>query len=361
MNIEQAKKEFESKGFPVLLFSDEMELVWHNQCAEETALILPVILTDEAKRRINSRLEQFSSARLSLSDFVGMSDEMMFIKTEFGSVAIVDRSARETLSGVSYAVNGTDRISAEVRSDIEAIMLTAVALERRIDSDQPEIETGFEEVRRGAYRMLRTITNATLVSRYYSGELELSPSACDVREVVKDICDATKAVCRKRISLEVTAPEDAVYASIDIELFKRALLNLLLNSVKFEQDDALIRVSVVHSGDYITVSVKDNGKGIKEHNLGQVQQPYFSCEPADDGGAKPGLGLGITIASIFCRIHGGCVVAESEFGKGTSVSLTFKRGRADEAPELRESAAQYVTDRRSRVYVELCDISILPN
>jgi len=75
---------------------------------------------------------------------------------------------------------------------------------------------------------------------------------------------------------------------------------------------------------------------------------------------RPGLGLGLTVATIFCRTHGGYLMVNSAFGEGTGITMTFPAGDSGDALPLRESAAQYLTDPHSCVYVELCDIAALP-
>ena len=360
MDWEQAKTEYSAYTLPVLLFDDTLTLQWYNEGAAPLAKVIDDRLGETLRARIRERLAQFGSAQLPLSDFPGLCDEVMFIKTSFGVTAMVDRSARIPLPSLSYALSGTDLLGAEVREDIEHLLLAAGVLEVRLESDEPEVEHGFEELRRGAYRVLRTMTNATLVSEFFGGGLALRPVRCDLALLTEELCHAARMVSMRRMNLTVKTPAQPVQAVVDVELYKRALLNLLLNAVQYEDEENEINVTLAQTGGRITVTVRDNGKGIRANNLPEVHRPYFSVDPADDGGARPGLGLGLTVAHIFCRMHGGSFLLDSEFGEGTGVAMMFEAGDADDAPELRETAAHYLTDHGSRLYVELCDICAMP-
>jgi CheY-like chemotaxis protein/anti-sigma regulatory factor (Ser/Thr protein kinase) len=74
----------------------------------------------------------------------------------------------------------------------------------------------------------------------------------------------------------------------------------------------------VPEGNFVKVSIRDNGRGIERENLLKIFDPYYSTKQR---GIVKGMGLGLTIVYSTLRNHGGYVVVESEYGKGTEVSL----------------------------------------
>jgi two-component system, cell cycle sensor histidine kinase and response regulator CckA len=130
--------------------------------------------------------------------------------------------------------------------------------------------------------------------------------------------------------------------NIDAEQIAIALRNVLQNAVEAGATGK-IRVSIakeifdapsirsgqyVPEGNFVKVSIKDRGKGIESENLLKIFDPYYSTKQRC---AIKGMGLGLTIVYSTLRNHGGYVVVESEFGKGTEVSLflPFSRSLAD--------------------------------
>ncbi len=100
-------------------------------------------------------------------------------------------------------------------------------------------------------------------------------------------------------------------------LIKVALLNILDNALKYSQG-ATINLDVQVKGDFILISVKDNGIGIPENDLGNVFEPFYRGSNAR---TFKGFGFGLSLSDKIVRLHGGELKIESELGKGTLVQL----------------------------------------
>ncbi len=114
----------------------------------------------------------------------------------------------------------------------------------------------------------------------------------------------------------------------------RVLLNLFNNAFyavaekkKTEGDTfkPAVLVSTERLDDHIEIRVKDNGKGIPEHIVEKIFQPFFSTKPTGQG---TGLGLSLSY-DIITKQHGGSIKAISEEGKGTTmiVQLPLEKKR----------------------------------
>ena len=71
-------------------------------------------------------------------------------------------------------------------------------------------------------------------------------------------------------------------------------------------------------GDYVKISITDNGKGIPGDQIGKVFDPYFSTK---DTVTQKGLGLGLAICYSIIKKHNGHIAVKSEVGKGTMVEF----------------------------------------
>ncbi len=82
-----------------------------------------------------------------------------------------------------------------------------------------------------------------------------------------------------------------------------------------------------HAGDYVRVSVADNGPGMSEEVLRRAFEPFFTTK-----GASNGIGIGIGLSSVerFARQSGGFVTLASEPGEGTIASLYLPRAPASQ-------------------------------
>jgi PAS domain S-box-containing protein len=71
-------------------------------------------------------------------------------------------------------------------------------------------------------------------------------------------------------------------------------------------------------GNYVKISIQDNGSGIPEEHLDKVFDPYFSTK---DTGVQKGMGLGLAICFSIIKRHNGHITIQSEVGKGTVVDI----------------------------------------
>ncbi len=145
----------------------------------------------------------------------------------------------------------------------------------------------------------------------YAGKVELTLAPTDLRSLMGELTDffAPQATAA-RVVLRTSLPEREVVCNIDANLFKQAMLNLMLNAVQAmpEGGELLIKVSAAHSR--VTVEVIDTGAGIEPATLHRIFEVYYSTK-------SRGTGLGLPTTRRIIREHGGNLRVESEVGKGT--------------------------------------------
>jgi signal transduction histidine kinase len=116
--------------------------------------------------------------------------------------------------------------------------------------------------------------------------------------------------------------DDTIELTFDAVLLKRALNNLITNALVHNNTETEISVSV-RSGDRIKISVQDNGCGMKKEELDNLFVRYYRGENSAE---KPeGSGLGMAIAKQIIELHGGSILAESESGSGTCITIEFAK------------------------------------
>jgi signal transduction histidine kinase len=113
------------------------------------------------------------------------------------------------------------------------------------------------------------------------------------------------------------------FANLDIELFERAIANLLDNALKFCAPGAAITLAAEALDGQVRVSVADTGPGIPAADLPHLFDRFYqsrqSVAPATGEGGK---GLGLAIVKRIAELHGGTLAVESTVGQGTCVTLS---------------------------------------
>lgn len=120
--------------------------------------------------------------------------------------------------------------------------------------------------------------------------------------------------------LNYTAPEDTVWLEFDLHLMKRAIDNLIINSIIHTESNTWTDIVLI-SDHGIRIQIIDNGGGMTEEALQNLFVRYYR---GTNTSVKPeGTGLGMAIAKQIIELHGGTITAESQLDQGTSITICF--------------------------------------
>ena len=103
-------------------------------------------------------------------------------------------------------------------------------------------------------------------------------------------------------------------------LFRRALINLITNALRFTSSGGSVTVALVRRNGESSVSVTDTGCGISSHHIPHVFNRFFRGDASRN---SLGTGLGLAIVKSIMQIHEGDVSVQSEVDRGTVVTLSF--------------------------------------
>ncbi|WED20776.1 HAMP domain-containing histidine kinase [Vibrio sp. JC009] len=98
----------------------------------------------------------------------------------------------------------------------------------------------------------------------------------------------------------------------------QVVMNLLLNAMEAIDKTGVIKVSSYLSDGFVCLDVTDNGRGIDEHIMLKLFDPFYTTKPVGKG---PGLGLAVSQAIL--KKHGGKISVQSDPGKGTTFTVSL--------------------------------------
>lgn len=109
-----------------------------------------------------------------------------------------------------------------------------------------------------------------------------------------------------------------VYVSIDLDLLRRSVGNLMNNALKHGNSDSKITVSCYLEQGMVVIAVQNTGKMIPQENLKNIFNRYYQGD-----GTTKGWGIGLAFVNEVVKAHGGEAVVESNEEKGTTFKLIF--------------------------------------
>jgi PAS domain S-box-containing protein len=186
----------------------------------------------------------------------------------------------------------------------------------------------------------------------FSRRQALNPTPVDLGRRLGAVRDVLSSSARGNIELIFDTPAETWPVSVDVAEFELALVNLVVNARDAMPAGGAVTISArnlrLHaddtpdgvSGEFVALSVADNGTGIHPQILPRVFEPFFTTK-----GREHGTGLGLSQVYGFTRQSGGTVTIASDPGRGATVTMYLPRSKvpAADEPEARppEEAAQH--------------------
>ena len=161
-------------------------------------------------------------------------------------------------------------------------------------------------------------------------DLELRPG--DLGEVLAELIDFFGPMARAHnIDIKTFLPGDLPLVPMDRELFKQALLNLMLNAQQAMLQGGELTIQATREPNGVVLSLIDTGVGMSPEVLAKAFRPFFSTRSG-------GSGLGLATTRKIVQAHHGDITAESAVGVGTRFTLRLPAAPPLALPGPREGA-----------------------
>ncbi|MBP3517416.1 MAG: substrate-binding domain-containing protein [Parabacteroides sp.] len=215
-------------------------------------------------------------------------------------------------------------VSHDLRTPLTLIAEPIVQL-AKADNLTPQQQTLIHIADKNVRILQRLINQILDFRKYENGKLNLHLSETDFNQAVHDWVESFYTIARKRdikLVLETPEPDIPLSLALDPEKIERVFFNLLSNAFKYTPDNGRITVSYTHDKQNLTFKVADTGKGISEHDLGNIFNRFYQADRVHPNGS----GIGLALAKAFVELHNGTISVESEWKRGTvfTVSLPIR-------------------------------------
>jgi PAS domain S-box-containing protein len=213
--------------------------------------------------------------------------------------------------------------SHEFRTPLSSVQLSASLIEKYSErpDDKANIIKHTNKIK-SAVQLLTSILNDFLsLEKLEAGIVVMNKQYINLVELAEEITEEMQLICKKNQHIVYQHTGEIGHFTLDPNLLKNALVNLISNASKYSGEDTLIEFTTCIDDEGCLISVKDNGIGIPEEDQVHLFEPFFR---AHNTGNIPGTGLGLNIVKRYIELMAGQMEFESEVHKGTSFRVSFK-------------------------------------
>lgn len=161
------------------------------------------------------------------------------------------------------------------------------------------------------------------VSRIESGLDSIVRKECSIAFTIGSAVEAmTPLFSAKGVDLILVDSGSEARMMLDCDKIRRAVENLLSNSLKYTDAGGSVIVTVSAGATSAEISVEDSGSGIDPNDLPHIFDRLYRADESRNR-ASGGMGIGLSLVRSIIEAHGGTVRAESEMGKGSKFIISL--------------------------------------
>lgn len=236
--------------------------------------------------------------------------------TIFGRLIILNDSTREALAEESRS-NFVAHVAHELKSPLNTMSLYADALRGDQGDDESFRIEAFNVINDEIERLAALVDNLLSITKIEMGSMKIRKQRVRLRDLLQDSFDRLRQGGRgSELNLQLELPDELSAVTVDKDLFRIALNNLLVNAVKYSDAGDTVKLSVEETAEAIQIRVSDTGIGISPEEQARVFEKFYRSTDQKVRN-RAGHGLGLALTKEIVELHRGHIGVRSEPGKGS--------------------------------------------
>jgi len=174
-------------------------------------------------------------------------------------------------------------------------------------------------------RLSTLINNLLAINQYELGGVVAQRNPVRLHELLEDAFqNVAQSRGDKDLEFDLDIPREMSLVSIDKDLFRIAINNLLTNAIKYSKPGGKVSLIATDEKDSIKIRIVDEGYGIDPQDQKYIFDKFFrsNAEPIRN---QEGHGLGLSLARQIIRMHHGELSFTSQLDRGSEFVITLER------------------------------------
>ena len=213
------------------------------------------------------------------------------------------------------------KMSHELRTPLNAVLgYSEILLEDAELDGRGEQIADLQKISAAGKHLLAMVNDILDISKIEAGKMALHVETVDLDKLMDEVEATARPLAAKNTNSFVThKPAKLGTMRADATKLRQAIFNLLSNAAKFTQNGQ-ITLSMTRAGDWVEIAVIDTGIGISAEQQ-RALFSNFTQANSKIAAVYGGTGLGLSLSQNLCRLMGGQIEVESEFGKGSRFTI----------------------------------------
>lgn len=210
--------------------------------------------------------------------------------------------------------------SHEFRTPLSTILSSASLLAKyKLTEEQPNRDKHVLRIKSSVINLNNILNEFLSLGKIEDGKIKAHLATFDIKDLILQQCHEMSDILKPGQTIDYEHDGPAM-VTLDDNLFKNILINLISNASKFSDENQKIYISVKVDGSQFEFKIRDEGMGISYKDQEHLFEIFFRANNATN---IPGTGLGLHIVAKYVEMLNGKIELKSELEKGTEINLIF--------------------------------------
>lgn len=256
-----------------------------------------------------------------MADNLVMLDESQVYEEVRPFVTTIKEQHTNILNHAKMRQEFTANVSHELKTPLTAISGYAELIGNGM-VEEGDIRRFANQIHKNSNRLLMLMNDIIKLSELDDEEMEIPFEMFDLYELAENTVSMMEFSAQKQ-DVELILLGEHVMLEGRKDLIDELMYNLISNAIRYNVKGGRVSVKIMSKEGYPVLEVTDTGIGISKEHQERVFERFYRVDKSRSK-STGGTGLGLAIVKHIVARHGAAITLESEEGKGTKVTVTFK-------------------------------------
>ena len=295
------------------------------------AFVSDITKRKEIETAIKQQKEELAANNLKIEELNNELEQKVEFRTAQlqQTMAELERSKEELTNALSKEKELSDlksrfvsMASHEFRTPLSTILSSASLLAKYTATEEQDKRDRHIHRIKSAVSNLDGILNEFLsLGKIEDGKIIVNNVEFDVSELINNILEELRPICKQGQEIIYTHSGNE-RISLDVNLLRNILINLVSNALKFSPEKSIIKIESNADEDRTVIKISDSGLGISVSDQKHLFGRFFRGANVAN---IQGTGLGLHIVQRYIDLMNGEITFKSKLGKGTIFTIAFKK------------------------------------
>ncbi len=241
---------------------------------------------------------------------------------EIGQLSkIINTMLNNLYQKIDNAENNSADLMHEIRNPLASIRMATDVINDKLDDDQKKF---LDLILSDISRIENIITDYSSMIKDEVNLYKSQSNIFNIRELLDDLIYNYKENFSNKLNIKFIANENQDLSVNGQKSFLyQAFDNIIMNAASFSPSNGIIEIVLSSTTNYLSVSISDEGPGIKDPNIKRIFDRFYSFRDNPSNQAQAHSGLGLSIAKQIIDAHDGYISADNLTEGGNIVGAKF--------------------------------------